>query len=235
MLLELVDASEISFPCECLFISSAMYWDQARSCILESFHEVYQETRILPSESSFDRYRYLDGLCHLRYNRERCITVDHQRWSMAAFNNLFCWTPHIDIDPRDSVSLYYLRCLCEHRRILAKYLDDEWIFTRIMSECSSLELFGVHESICRIKFRKYHCIWGNSFHDLAIRTIAISIHRSESCYGSSWCEIRPESIHEPIYIQKLGKIQSFSLYEIYNTLSSISFFGFFSMSMIEYW
>ncbi len=211
MLLELVDTSEICLSCECLFVGPTMYWYQICSSSLESLHEVNKETRIFPAEPSFDRYWYFYSFTHFFDNLECCISIDHQRWSVSAFDYLLRWTSHIDIDPSDTVPLDDTSCFGEHERIFSKYLDDERIFTWIMSECSSLEILGVDESIRRIELWEYNCLRGNPLYNLAIRTITISIHRSESCDRSTSCEIWPELFVHGNFISRKIEKANFSI------------------------
>jgi hypothetical protein len=53
MLFEFIDPSQISTSSKSLLIGSPMHRDEIGSCIFQSLHEVYEEIRIFPSESSF--------------------------------------------------------------------------------------------------------------------------------------------------------------------------------------
>jgi hypothetical protein len=54
MLLQLVDAREVCLAREGLLVRAAMHRDEVGTCILESLYEVYEEVRVLPTETSLD-------------------------------------------------------------------------------------------------------------------------------------------------------------------------------------
>ncbi len=195
VLFEVIDSSEVSFSSECLLVGSPMYWDEARSSILESLNEFSEKGRIFPSEPSLYGYWDFYSICHLFYNLECCITIDHEWWSMTTFYNFFRWTSHVDIDSSDTVSFYDFCSFSKHGRIFSEYLNNKRIFRRIMGKCSFLQLFGMNNPISRVEFREYYRFWSYFFDDLPVWTISIAIHRGESWYGSSRCKIRPERIH----------------------------------------
>lgn len=128
---------------------------------------------------------------------------------MSTLYNFLCWTTHIDIDSSYTISFYDFCSFSKHQGVFSEYLDNQWIFICIVSECSSLEFFRMNESICWIKFRKHNRSGSYFFDDLPVWTIRISIHRSEGTNGSSRCEIRPERIHTP-FIFKNSQKSNFS-------------------------
>lgn len=111
---------------------------------------------------------------------------------MTAFYDFFRGTSHIDVDPCDTISFDNFRRFAKFLWIFSEDLDDEWIFTRVMSEGFFLEIFRVHESISRIKLTKDNCLRSNFFHDLPIRTVTIAIHRGKCDDRSFESEIIPE-------------------------------------------
>ncbi len=125
--------------------------DEIGSCILESLTELYEKRVVFPAQTSFHRYWYLHGFRHLFYDAKCCIPIDHETRSMTTFDDLFCWTSHIDIDPCDAISFDDLRGFGELRWILPEYLDDERILACVMGESFLLEILRVDESICRVE------------------------------------------------------------------------------------
>lgn len=78
MLLEVVDAREVCFSREGLLVRATVYGDEIGSCILESLAELYEEIMILPTKTSLDGYGDFDRLCHLFYDFECRISIDHE-------------------------------------------------------------------------------------------------------------------------------------------------------------
>jgi hypothetical protein len=62
ILLEVIDASEISFTGERLLVCTPMYSDKIGSSILESLHKISEKLTIFPTETSFHRDRDFDSL-----------------------------------------------------------------------------------------------------------------------------------------------------------------------------
>ena len=192
MLPQFIYPGEISLSSKGLLVCPTMDSDEIGSRVFESLAKIYEQRRVFPAETSFYRNRDFDGFRHLFHDPECGITIDHERWAVSTFDDFFCGTTHIDIDSSDSIAFYNLWRLCEFQRIFPKNLDNEWIFTRIMGECLSLKILRMDESISRVEFWEYHCFWCYPLHNLTIWTITISIHRCESRYGSSRCQVRPE-------------------------------------------
>jgi hypothetical protein len=78
MLLEIIDPGQIRSTSEGLLVRPPMYRDQICSGVLESLHEVDEETRILPTETSLHRYWYRYRIRHLLDDPKCCISVDHE-------------------------------------------------------------------------------------------------------------------------------------------------------------
>ena len=211
VLLEFIDATEVSLACERLLVRATMNRDEIGSSILESLAELYQEWVIFPAEPSLHRYRNLDRLTHLFYDLECSVSIDHERWSMPTLDDFLGRTPHIDIDPRDAISFDDPSCFSEFLWILAKYLDNQGIFAVLMCESCPLQLFRMNESISRIEFWEHNGLRCYPLHDLTIRTITIPVHWRKCHDRSLIGEILPEVfVHiGASYIQKMTKIQLF--------------------------
>ena len=131
---------------------------------------------------------------------------------MTTFHDFLCRTPHVYIYPCDSISFDDLRGFTEHFWVFPEDLDDERVFARIMCECFLLEIFRVDESICRVEFRKNHHLRRYLLHDLAVGTIAVTVHRSECDDRSCFSEIFPEVfVHRRFISRKIEKSNLFSL------------------------
>ena len=152
MLSEFIDPCEVRLPCEGLLVGATVDGDEIGTSIFESLTEFSQEGVILPAESGLHGDRNTHRLAHLFYDPKCRIPIDHERRSMATFDDLLRGTSHIDIDTCDAIGFDNPCGFREFLRIFSKYLDDEWIFTWIVGEGFSLQVLRVDYPVGRVEF-----------------------------------------------------------------------------------
>ncbi len=166
-----------------LFVGSSMDSDETGSCLFKRLSKLDELFCTIAAESGF----YRDG------NREifsediddfhSTISVDHESWTVSTLHHFLCRTPHIDIDSLRPIGLDDFPSREKYLRSISKYLKDERVLYRIMSENSLGEKGIVMEAVSTIEFAEYDNVWSDCMANCSESTVTVSIHWCEGDYG----------------------------------------------------
>ena len=132
MLLEVVYSCKISRSFEGLLIGSSMNGDEFSSCLFETLSKLNELFWTAPSESCLDGNWNGEIFSEDVHDFHGPVTIYHETRPVATFDDFFCRTPHIDINPLSSIGFDDFASREKNFRRVSKDLKYERVFDRIM-------------------------------------------------------------------------------------------------------